>query len=90
MENENRKCSPEERLIKYLRKKINCLKNGERDKVDLNYLDYQYVLRPIDATLHQGKTSCGDFKKILKALKPLIEDYYKNIEEEVAVYPFLL
>lgn len=83
-------CSSEEDLIKYLRKKIECLKNGERDRVDLNYLDYQYVLRPIDATLSQGKINCGNFRKILKALQPLIEDYYNNIKEEVAVYPFFL
>ena len=89
MENEEI-CSSEEDLIKYLRKKIEYLKNGERDKVDLNYLDYQYVLRPIDATLSQGKINCANFRKILKALQPLIEDYYNNIKEEVAVYPFFL
>ncbi len=90
MEKEDEIYTAEEALINYLRKKIDCLRNGERDKVDLNYLDYQCVLRPIYTTLDQGKINCGDFRKILNALKPLIEDYYNNTKEEVAVYPLFL
>lgn len=75
---EDRKKSPQEQLVQYLEKKVHYLRNGEQEKVDLNYSEYQYVLRPIDATINQGKLSLEKYKMIMEILKPLIEDYYHN------------
>lgn len=76
---EDEKKSPQEKLTKYLEQKIMYLKNGNREKVDLDYMEYQYVLRPIDATIHQGCLSLEKYRMIMELLEPLIEDYYRNI-----------
>lgn len=86
---EERNCTPEECLQKYLDRKIECLKNDAFNLIDLNYTDYQIVLRPIDATLNKNNVSIGEYKKILNALNPLIEGFYKNSNEEVD-YPLFM
>lgn len=86
---EERDSTPEECLRKYLDRKIECLKNDKSNLIDLNYTDYQIVLRPIDATLNKKNVSIGEYKKILNALNPLIVDFYKNSTEEVD-YPLFM
>lgn len=90
MTNENNHYTKEEELITYLNRKIEFIKQGKKELVDLNYLEYQIVLRPINSTIWQAKPTLGRFKTILKILQPLILDYYDNPIEDYQKYPMFI
>ncbi len=86
MENEEKEFASDEWLARYLDRKIEFLKNGKRNELNLDYLEYSIILRPIKSTLDQAEISIGEYKKILKILKPLIDDYYNNYDRSKS-YP---